>query len=56
MGGNSAFFSTTATLLLFLDHDSKRVTGAVTENTIGAPSPIVTTQGIDFPPTRSWVP
>jgi Peptide N-acetyl-beta-D-glucosaminyl asparaginase amidase A len=33
-------FSTTATLLLFLDHGSSQVTGAVTENTIGtAPTP-----------------
>jgi hypothetical protein len=33
-------FSTTATLLLFLDHGSKQVTGEVTENTIGAsPTP-----------------
>lgn len=35
-------FSTTATLLLFLDHDSTQVTGAVTENTIGSgPNPNV---------------
>ena len=35
-------FSTTATLLLFQDHESKTVTGAVTENTIGsAPTPNV---------------
>ena len=33
-------FSTTATLLLFLDHGSDQVTGAVTKNTIGAgPAP-----------------
>lgn len=33
-------FSTTATLLLFLDHGSAQVTGEVTENTIGAgPTP-----------------
>ncbi|MGH9568510.1 MAG: peptide-N4-asparagine amidase, partial [Candidatus Angelobacter sp.] len=33
-------FSTTATLLLFLDHRSTQVTGAVTKNTIGAgPTP-----------------
>jgi len=38
---NSNYFSTTATLLLYLDHDSERVTGEVTENTIGAPAPVV---------------
>jgi len=38
---NSQFFSTTATLLLYLDHRSTQVTGAVTRNTIGAPSPAV---------------
>jgi hypothetical protein len=38
---NSDFgFSTTATLLLFLDHGSSQVTGNVTENTLGAaPTP-----------------
>jgi hypothetical protein len=36
-------FSTTATLLLFLDHDSTQVTGELTRNTIGAgPTPTVT--------------
>jgi hypothetical protein len=44
---NSRYFSTTATLLLFLDHGSRHVTGEVTKNTIGAPSPNITTQGID---------
>jgi hypothetical protein len=44
---NSRYFSTTATLLLFLDHGSRQVTGEVTKNTIGAPSPNITTQGID---------
>src|SRR5215467_1839367 len=34
-------FSTTATLLLFEDHDSKVVTGDVTENTIHGPNPNV---------------
>jgi len=38
---NSQFFSTTATLLVYLDPGSTRVTGAVTRNTIGAPSPTV---------------
>ena len=37
------YFSATANLLLYLDHFSKQVTGAVTENTIGAgPNPVVT--------------
>jgi hypothetical protein len=44
---NSRYFSTTATLLLFLDHGAKHVSGEVSRNTIGAPSPQVTTQGID---------
>lgn len=44
---NSRYFSTTATLLLFLDRGSSHVTGEVTENTIGVPSPRITTQGID---------
>ncbi|HKW75817.1 MAG TPA: peptide-N4-asparagine amidase, partial [Terriglobales bacterium] len=36
-------FSTTATLLLYLDHGSTQVTGAVTKNTLGAgPSPNIT--------------
>ena len=39
---NSQYFQTTATLLLYLDHDAKQVTGEVTENTIGAPAPVVT--------------
>src|SRR5215469_5527697 len=34
-------FSTTATLLLFQDHGAQVVTGQVTENTIGMPSPNV---------------
>jgi hypothetical protein len=38
---NSQFFSTTATLLLYLDQRSAQVTGAVTRNTIGTPSPTV---------------
>ena len=35
------YFSATATLLLYLDAGSSQVTGAVTSNTIGQPSPIV---------------
>src|SRR5216684_3410032 len=38
---DSQFFSTTATLLVFLDHGSRRVTGAVTANTIGQPAPVL---------------
>src|SRR5438128_4214212 len=44
---NSQYFSTTATLLLFLDHGSRRATGQVTMNTIGAANPNITTKGID---------
>jgi hypothetical protein len=44
---NTAYFSTTASLLLFLDHGSKQVTGEVTSNTIGSPNPTLTIQGID---------
>ncbi len=44
---NSQYFSTTATLLLFLDHGAKHVSGEVTKNTIGTPTPKITTQGID---------
>jgi hypothetical protein len=36
------YFSETAALLFFLDHGSSKVTGAVTENTLTAPSPVVT--------------
>ena len=39
---NSQYFQTTATLLLYLDHGAKQVTGEVTEDTIGAPAPVVT--------------
>lgn len=35
------YFSTTASLLLYLDHGSKQVTGALTTDTVGAPSPQV---------------
>jgi hypothetical protein len=38
---NSRYFQTTATLLLYLDHDSKQITGRIMENTIGAPAPSV---------------
>ena len=36
------YFSETASLLLFLDHGSSQVTGALTKNTLAAPSPTVT--------------
>jgi Peptide N-acetyl-beta-D-glucosaminyl asparaginase amidase A len=39
---DSQYFQTTANLLLWLDHGSTQVTGGVTENTIGAPAPVVT--------------
>ncbi len=35
------YFSTTAALLIYEDHGSKKVTGAVTENTLTAPNPTV---------------
>jgi len=35
------YFTSTASLLLFLDHGSTQVTGAVTKNTFTAPSPVV---------------
>jgi Peptide N-acetyl-beta-D-glucosaminyl asparaginase amidase A len=36
------YFSTTASLLLYLDSGSAQVTGAVTKNTLTSPSPVVT--------------
>ena len=36
------YFSETASLLLYLDKGSKQVTGAVTNNTLGTPNPVVT--------------
>lgn len=39
---DDSYFTETATLLLYLDHGSTGVTGAVTQNTLAAPSPIVT--------------
>lgn len=44
---NSNYFQTTATLMLFLDHGSRQVTGAVTANTIGAPNPQIDDPAID---------
>ena len=39
---NANHFSATASLLLFLDPNSTQITGAVTKNTLTAPSPVVT--------------
>ncbi len=35
------YFSATANLLFYLDAGSNQVTGALTKNTIGQPSPVV---------------
>ena len=37
------YFSTTASLLLYLDHGSTQVTGGLTANTVGTPNPKVAT-------------
>lgn len=39
---DDSYFSEAASLLLFLDKGSSQVTGAVTKNTLTAPSPVVT--------------
>src|SRR5215472_17207614 len=39
---DDSYFSETASLLLFLDHGSSQVSGAITRNTLTAPSPVVT--------------
>jgi len=39
---NDVYFSTSASLLLFLDRNAAQVSGAVTKNTLSAPSPVVT--------------
>jgi Peptide N-acetyl-beta-D-glucosaminyl asparaginase amidase A len=39
---NDGYFSAAASLLLFLDPGSRRITGAVTQNTLTAPNPVVT--------------
>jgi hypothetical protein len=36
------YFSVTASLLLYLDHGSTQVSGGVTQNTLTAPSPVIT--------------
>jgi len=38
---NDFYFGTTGTLLLYLDHGSKQLTGAVTKDTLTAPSPVI---------------
>jgi len=39
---DDSYFSLTASLLLYLDHGSTKVSGAVTKNTLTIPSPVVT--------------
>jgi hypothetical protein len=39
---DDSYFSEAASLLLFLDKGSSQITGAVTKNTLTAPSPVVT--------------
>jgi len=39
---DDGYFSTAASLLLYLDSGSKQVTGKVTKNTLASPSPVVT--------------
>lgn len=39
---NDSYFSTTASLLLFLDPRATQITGALTKNTLTSPSPVVT--------------
>ncbi|HLV86846.1 MAG TPA: peptide-N4-asparagine amidase [Candidatus Sulfotelmatobacter sp.] len=38
---DDGYFSITASLLLYLDHGSQQLTGGLTENTLTAPSPVV---------------
>ncbi len=45
-----SYFSATASLLLYLDSGSTQTTGAVTENTLTAPSPVVT-ENLNVQPT-----
>ena len=45
-----SYFSATASLLVYLDKDSSQVTGAVTQNTLGTPSPTVT-ENLNVQPT-----
>jgi hypothetical protein len=39
---DDSYFSESASLLLYLDHGSTQVSGAVTRNTLSSPSPVVT--------------
>jgi hypothetical protein len=48
-------FSTTANLLLYLDHGSAHVTGDVLTNTLTAPSPTVTIETLDDTPPGSGI-
>jgi hypothetical protein len=45
-----SYFSATASLLLYLDSDSTQVTGAVTQDTLAGPSPVVT-ENLNVQPT-----
>ena len=42
------YFSSTAALLLYLDHGSTTVTGGVTQNTLTPPSPAIT-ENVTYP-------
>jgi len=44
------FFSATASMLLYLDHDTPQITGAITQNTLKGPSPVVT-EKVNVQPT-----
>jgi Peptide N-acetyl-beta-D-glucosaminyl asparaginase amidase A len=39
---DDSYFSETASLLLYLDHGSRQITGEVTKNTLTGPAPVVT--------------
>jgi hypothetical protein len=39
---DDSYFSETASLLLYLDHGTRQITGGVTKNTLTSPSPVVT--------------
>ena len=39
---DDSYFSETASLLLYLDHGSRQITGEVTQNTLTSPAPVVT--------------
>jgi hypothetical protein len=44
------FFSATASMLLYLDHEMPQITGAITQNTLKGPSPVVT-EKVNVQPT-----